>query len=528
MKSPAARIAAVLLLCLSAQACKEDLSSPEYWTKALLAPKTRDNTFKEIRKDRQPQMIDALIASSKEESSIRADVIQTLGQMGEKFPEHKDKIGAAIKEAVDYGVGGGSDKATRSKNLVNQNAATAVGRMGWEPGVEIAARLLDSKDNSTRLAAVTALGRLKAKGNIDKLIEIVNEDENNFMVKNAVIALGDIADPKAVPSLIRAMFFERGVSFYREASYALFQVGKDAVPALMEVLAGKSDALKNLPAKPDPWIIKIKCIEVLSDIGEPKTSEIVMSVLNSIKGGNPAAEVEAPLQVIAIQKAASAAGRLGLKPAIPKLKQLSTNIDFTQAELPLEALELIGDRAAGAELIKLAGKDVYMAECKAKYDEESCKNSEEEVRQLRLEAGTRLAGPAELAAVEKMEAAEKDAKLKELIGKEKSRLVAAKECGEKAECWVGKLKDPNPKVRDKAGYELSYLKNPETAAPLLAALKEDDLEARSAIFVALLRILPKTGADDVKKIVDDEQGKMQFIKINEDLKRLEVKIRRGY
>ena len=97
-----------------------------YWTKALLAPKTRDNTFKEIRKDRQPQMIDALIASSKEESSIRADVIQTLGQMGEKFPEHKDKIGAAIKEAVDYGVGGGSDKATRSKNLVNQNAAHAV------------------------------------------------------------------------------------------------------------------------------------------------------------------------------------------------------------------------------------------------------------------------------------------------------------------------------------------------------------------------------------------------------------------
>ena len=38
----------------------------------------------------------------------------------------------------------------------------------------------------------------------------------------------------------------------------------------------------------------------------------------------------------------------------------------------------------------------------------------------------------------------------------------------------------------------------------------------------------KDGADKVKAILDSEVGKMQFIKINEDLKRLEIKMRRGY
>jgi HEAT repeat protein len=173
-----------------------------------------------------------------------------------------------------------------------------------------------------------------------------------------------------------------------------------------------------------------------------------------------------------------------------------------------------------------------MAQCKKSFDEESCKNSEEDVRQVRLEAGTRAASAASLGDVEKMEALEKDVKLKEMIGKEKARLVAAKACGEQAECWRSKLKDPSPKVRDKAAYELSYLKDKASKEALVGALREDDLEARFAVFLALLRL--QTGgaeggvADAVAKILDDETGKMQFIKINEDLKRLEVKARRGY
>jgi HEAT repeat protein len=512
-----------VLCCAPLLGCSEDVNKPEYWVKALEDRKTHDQAMKDIRKDRLEVQLDGLIAfSKKEDHPARADVAQLLGQMGEKFPAQKEKVGAALKEMADFGVGGGSDKASRIKNQTNKNVADAIARIEYQPGIETLTRLLDSKDQNTRLAAVTALGTLDAHAATDKLISIVQEDDNNYMVKNAIKALGNVADPKAVPALVRMMFFERSVSFYAEASYALFQIGKPAVPALLDALAGKKDNMQKLPATPDPWIVKAKCIEVLADIGDAKAGETAMQVLKAPESG-------VAFQIIAVQKAAAATGRLAVKDAVPFLRKLATNIDVTQSELPLEALELIGDRAAGAEFIRQAAKDNFMAECKkGGYDDEACKNSESEVRQLRLEAGTRLAGAAELAAVEKMEVSEKDAKLKEMIGKEKKRLLAAKECGEKMECWAGKLKDPDAKVRDKAAYELAWGKKADFAPQLLEALKEDDLEARFAIFVALLRILPKEGADKVKGILDAEVGKMQFIKINEDLKRLEIKMRRGY
>lgn len=504
-------------------ACQGDPTTSEYWVKKLADKRDRVQAIKDIRKDRQPVQVDGLVALAKEDDDpFRADVAQLLGQLAEKYPEVREKAAPALIEMIDYSVGGASDKASRLRNNANKNVADALGRMRYEKGAEPLTRLLDSKDNNTRLAAVNGLGLIRAKSAVDKLISIVREDDNNFMVKNAIKALGNIADPKAVPVLIRMMFFERAVSFYAESSYALFQIGKDAAPALLETLAGKKDYMGKLPAHPDEWIVKAKCIEVLADIGDAKAGAAAMAVLKAPDSG-------VAFQIIARQKAAHATGRLGVKDAAPLLRKMASNIDITQAELPLEALMMIGDQGFADELLGMASKDGFMKECRADgYDAESCKNSEEEVRQIRLETATRLGSGKDLAAVEKMEAAEKDAKLKEMIGKEKPRLVAAKECGDKTACWVGKLKDPNPKVRDKAGWELAWAKPADAAAPLLAALQDDDLEARFAMFVALLRIMPKEGADRVAGILREEMGKMQYIKINEDLRRLEIKLRRGY
>ena len=85
-------------------------------------------------------------------------------------------------------------------------------------------------------------------------------------------------------------------------------------------------------------------------------------------------------------------------------------------------------------------------------------------------------------------------------------------------------------MRDKAGFELSYLADKSSGQALLDALQDPDLEARFAIDVALLRVMPKgeKAADRVDKIIADEYGKATYIKINEDLKRLAIKLRRGY
>jgi HEAT repeat protein len=519
----AAVVASLLVGVVALSACgKGDPNTPEYWVKQLQDRKARELTLREIRKDRLEVHIDGLLVLLKEEGAHRPDVVQMLAQITEKFPAQRDRVGPAMGEVVDYAVSATSDKTARAKNLTNQRVCEAFGRLGYAAGADVAVRLLDSKDNSVRLAAVTALGKLRAKSAADKLIQIVEEDENNFMVKNAIIALGNLAEDKAVPALVNKMFFERAVSFYRESSYSLFQIGKASVQPLLELLEGKGDYLAKIAVKPNPWIVKAKCLEVLSDIADARAVKPIMAVLTAADSGDP-------FQKIAQAKAASAAGRMGLKEAAPTLRKMAMEIDVTQAEYPLEALRLIGDRAAAPELLRGGSREGYYAQCKQEFDEEACKNSEMEIRTKRLSAGTQLATAGDLPTMEKMEAAEKDAKLKEMVGKHKARLVAAKECGDKVPCWIGKLKDPVPAVRDKAAFELLWAKNAEATEPLLAALRDDDLDARFAIVMSLMRNLPPTsGADSVLKIIQEEEGKVQFIKINEDLKRLEVKMRRGY
>src|SRR5262245_27111069 len=204
-----------LCLLLGLMGCGGDPNSAEYWVKKLEDRKMREGAIKDIRKERKPVHVEGLVALSKqEEDPNRADVAQLLGQIGEKFPETREKVGPALVDMIDYGVGCASDKASRLKNNTNKNVADASARIEYKPSVSAMTRLLDSKDNNTRLAAVTALGVLRSGESVDKLLSIVNDDENNFMVKNAIKALGQIGDKKAVPALIKMMFFERAVSFY--------------------------------------------------------------------------------------------------------------------------------------------------------------------------------------------------------------------------------------------------------------------------------------------------------------------------
>ena len=57
-----------------------------------------------------------------EDGDHRDDVAQILGQIGEKVPDARDKIGKALSDVVDYGVSAASDKVSRRKNLTNQRA----------------------------------------------------------------------------------------------------------------------------------------------------------------------------------------------------------------------------------------------------------------------------------------------------------------------------------------------------------------------------------------------------------------------
>jgi HEAT repeat protein len=89
-------------------------------------------------------------------------------------------------------------------------------------------------------------------------------------------------------------------------------------------------------------------------------------------------------------------------------------------------------------------------------------------------------------------------------------------------------------VRARAAYELGRIGAAEAVAPLTKALLEEQLLVREAATRALdwLAEVPaakpalKSAAQQIAAQLAAEQGKVQLVKVNEELRRLQVKLSR--
>jgi len=224
-----------------------------------------------------------------------------------------------------------------------------------------------------------------------------------------------------------------------------------------------------------------------------------------------------------------AVGRMGLKDAVPGLKGRMDNVDISQSEHALAALTQIGVRDVANDIYAMATSDGFVKNCKGQGNpEDQCRFSEIQIRKPRVLAYTRLGS--NWSQMESMIKDEKNADFKKWMTEQGERVKAASECKDLG-CWKGKLKDPSPRVRERAAYELAWMNSDEARDALYDALTDDDNEVRYAAIIGVGRRLPKDAqgvADKLQKQLDNEKGKTQYIRINEDLKRLEVRVRRGY
>ena len=108
-------------------------------------------------------------------------------------------------------------------------------------------------------------------------------------------------------------------------------------------------------------------------------------------------------------------------------------------------------------------------------------------------------------------------------------------------CWVAKLDDPNPRVREKALWELGRLDADEALDAILekGVGEKKDLEVRFAALNAIDSLLFGPGNKDLDKeeakkaaeflgrLLEEEAGKNYFVRINEDTKRIKLKIERA-
>jgi HEAT repeat protein len=111
-------------------------------------------------------------------------------------------------------------------------------------------------------------------------------------------------------------------------------------------------------------------------------------------------------------------------------------------------------------------------------------------------------------------------------------LFAFRTCRDSAACWLDKLKDSEPLIRARASYELGRLGAGQAVGQLVQAAADQDLVARVAAIRALEWLIGvpaaqpqlKVAAEKLSAQLSAEQGRDQFIKVNEELRRLQARL----
>lgn len=525
---------AALLLALSLwfAGCKSDPSTPEHWDKRLADAKGTKGKVKAVEdlrssKHMGPAMLPMLRKHLESEKApeVKGAIARVLGEQ-----KDKDAVDALIA-SVDLA---GSDRADREMNI---ELGRALGLIGDPRGTAPLLKFLNSKDIPTAIEGVECLGALKAKEAVAPLIELVaSEATQNFLTKKAIIALGDIGDPKAVPVLVKMMFKERtGVSFYVEASFALYQLGTPAADALLPVLDDKDKELLDWATKSGikPVALPLKAAQVLGDLHEMRAEKTLLSMLAYKSEFDD-------IRLLVRMRAADALGRMRSKEGG---KVLTTMLDEGEANVRsqyIKALIRIGTHEAVPKLIDSAGKGSWDA------------------REEAMIGVARLGDDKDVAAFEKFAAGEQKlfeaeckedpdfAPCKDLPGSVKKHLDriaelkkgvdGAKECKTDPACWAKKLDDKETGVRERAAYEVGRGGKAELVGELLKRLGEKNLDARVAFIQGADWLvhdskdalkLAQQSVGEIEKQIGEERGKNEFVIVNEDLRRLLVKIQRG-
>lgn len=552
----ASRLLPAALLVVAMSACESDPNLPETWV-AQLSAKTKKEKLTAIerlrklcdgkddacRTNRNAKATAAVAALLKEGGEVRVDAARTLGVF-------KDVSAVpALIDAIDMGVGTGQDPASKEANEGNKEIARSLAELGDKNAVKPLADLATrSKDNFAKVAAIEALGALKDQKAVEPLMKIAtDENVEPYVNKKAILALGEIGDPAATPAIVKMLFHERkGLSFYPESSFAVYQIGPTATPPILTVLEGKDEPLKAWAAEHDIFqeALLAKASQVLGDLGEPKAIPILRKYL-SYKAPDALREGIVRMQAV------EALGRMRATEAAPEIAKLLTEEEANLRGVYTRALTSIGDRSVQPAMIACAKKGDPMD--KRGQAREACyvglSQLGDEKALAQWEAWQKEEPKASAdACMKEMEFEGADGKAQaqahcdalagnvvKLLEMHKPRLVAYGECKQDRACWENKLKDPEPKIRERAATELGRMGDPAALPALAHSMKETDLNARYAAVIAGHWVVDR-GPEGVKagkalladwdKQLEEEKGKVHYVKINEDLKRLVVKIRR--
>lgn len=537
----------LLPLFLAILACKgPDKDDPAEWQKRLDSPdsKERIEAVRNLRRLKAKQAAPKVAALLKD-PLVKEDAALALQDVGSaaEIP--------ALLDAIETTVGSRSETEARTTHRANTKIAEAIGDIAAQGPVDLRAteallRLARSKDDMVRLQAVQALGQVKDKSAVPELSRLVDDEATPpLIVKKAIVSLGEIGDPAAIPALEHGLVVERqGVSFFPEASFALYLIGQPAADALLKLLDDQDPQYLAWAKERDRSSAGTyaKAAIVLGDLGDPRAVAPLQAKLK-YTDPDPSPGTARILTNFVRQFAAAGLGRLRAREAAPAIQALVSTKDPQDTDLAAvasEALVLIGDRAQARELSKkaqagaLQGR-ILVARAAALFGEPAL---EKEVAAIaaREEKGAPQACAKALAEL----GAKLDEPKQACLGvaarfSELSQAYeAARACAQDTACWTLRLKDKSEIVRTRAAFELGRLNAAAAVPPLFEVLKDDDPDVREAGALALQWLTANPAAREALKArlpalnaqLSADAGKNRFLRVDEELRRLQVKVAR--
>jgi HEAT repeat protein len=506
--------------------------SPAYWEKTLSRTRRAADEVRVVEAMRSSGHVNASFLPMLHEQLAEAKAPEVKTALARVIGTLKDPSSVEpLARAIAMNPRGGD-------NGTNGTIATALAQINDARAIPALLKLLSIPDNYTRVEAINALGALRAKEAVEPLAAIATDDGTQAQVaKRAIEALGRIGDARAVPALLQMLTRERrNVSFYPESSFALFQLGRPAGDALLPVLEGKSDAvLQGAKARRIlPASYYAKAAQVLGDLRDRRAEGALMQRL-AFSDGDPR------IQAIVRMQAADALGRMRTQAAAKPLSALLSETDPVARAAYVRALVHLGGRDALPALQKAAALGNWWA------------------REAAIEGIALLGDAREKPLLQKLAQAEGAATLAECLkqsydgcdqaqalGADRSatiaryaqRLDAAEACKQDAACWSARLADvkADPGVTRRAALELGRLGSAAHADALLARVPERNTETRSAVIQALDWMVEsnkdagarvRSALPKLNEQLQQERGRTEFMKVNEDLRRLVVRLERS-
>jgi HEAT repeat protein len=457
--------------------CSGDPNDPRTWAKKLGNLRDQKEAFDRIAQmdvQRAKVVVPELIALYKETRSPEHLQALTRYQDPQTIP--------VFIEALEY-----TDEEFDRAII----AAAALGELKAKEAVdkliEAAEKQLPikSRANAAKLEAMRALVKIGDARAVPALIRIVgtSADEQDFLLnQRAALGLAEMRDPSAIPALIKGLFMTgRGTDIFQECRLGLVRIGEPAIDPLIQLLQGKNQEVREMARqlnfdKATPGVVPFKAAYLLGDLRAAKAVPLLIDRL-----GVPAQGSEHSAVLIAL-------GQIATREAVDALLAVVQN---AKAQPGLranaaDALYMTGDTRALPALLEVARSGYVTV-------------GGQKASDLRANAAidfARLAGPDQFAPFKAL--VDKETEVQGVFGEALDRLAVAKDCNVDLACYGKALSDPSWTRAEKAAFALGF-SGDKAAVPLLLGglrplltLSQDRYPVHQAMLFGLVRLADKT------------------------------------